>query len=74
MGYSLPDGSVAQLNDFHGDFSPLGNNYQMVGQASGVDNMGCYVTVDNVQITMTVSCRSGRGGGCSKTYTGELSR
>ncbi len=71
MSYSLPDGSVAQLNDFSGDFSPLGgNNYQIVGQASGVDNVGRYVTVDNVQVTMTISCRSGRGGGCSKTYTG----
>jgi len=71
MSYSLPDGSVAQLNDFSGTFAPLGGeSYAITGQATGVDNFGRYVSVDNVHVTMNVTCRSGRGGGCSKVYTG----
>jgi hypothetical protein len=71
MSYSLPDGSTATLTNFNGKFFPLGsNNYEISGQASGIDNAGRNVRVDNVQVTMKITCRSGRGGGCSKVYTG----
>ena len=71
MSYALPDGSVAQLNDFSGTFAPVsGEEYAINGQATGVDSFGRNVSVDNVQVTMNVTCSSGRGGGCSKVYTG----
>ena len=46
------------------------NNYRISGQASGADSTGRYVSVDNVEATMHITCRSGRGGGCTKAYTG----
>jgi len=71
MSYTLPDGSTAQLANFNGKFFPLGNNnYEVSGQASGMDSQGRSVTVDDVHATMRIGCRSGRGGGCFKTYTG----
>jgi hypothetical protein len=71
MSYTLPDGSTAQLANFNGKFFGVGsNNYEVSGQASGTDTQGRNVTVDDVQATMRIGCRSGRGGGCFKTYTG----
>ncbi len=70
MSYVLPDGSSADLTNFNGTFAPAGSSYAITGQASGLDSTGRPVTVDNVQVTMTVSCRSGRGGGCTKVYSG----
>src|SRR5215469_12564997 len=70
MSYVLPYGSSATLTNFNGAFAPAGGSYKIQGQASGIDNEGRYVTVDNVQVTMHISCRSGRGGGCSKRYVG----
>ncbi len=71
MSYTLPDGSTANLPNFTGTFSPLGNNnYEISGHASGTDSQSRNVSVDAVQVTMRISCRSGRGGGCSKVYTG----
>lgn len=71
LSYMLPDGSSATLTNFSGTFFPLGsNNYEISGQAAGVDSQSRSVSVDNVQATMHITCRSGRGGGCSKVYTG----
>ena len=71
MSYTLPDGSTANLPNFNGTFFPLGNdNYQISGQASGTDSQSRNVSVNAVQVTMRITCRSGRGGGCSKVYTG----
>jgi hypothetical protein len=71
MSYVLPDGSAANLPNFHGTFFPLGsNNYALNGQACGTDSENRTVTVDDVHVTMRITCRSGRGGGCSKVYTG----
>ncbi len=70
MSYVLPDGSNAKLTNFNGTFAPVAGSYEIKGQASGVDSEGRPVTVDNVQADMHVSCRSGRGGGCSKSYAG----
>jgi hypothetical protein len=71
MSYVLPDGSNANLTNFNGVFAPLsGGYYEISGQASGIDSEGRSVTVDNVQADMHISCRSGRGGGCSKVYSG----
>lgn len=71
MSYTLPDGSTADLPNFTGTFSPLGNNtYEISGQASGTDSQSRNVSVEAVQVTLRISCRSGRGGGCSKVYTG----
>lgn len=71
MSYSLPDGSTATLSNFSGTFSPLENNYyQISGQASGKDSQGRTVSVDAVLVTMRITCRSGRGGGCTKVYRG----
>ncbi|MFI5394994.1 MAG: hypothetical protein ACHQ9S_05630 [Candidatus Binatia bacterium] len=71
MSYTLPDGSTANLPNFSGTFSPSGNNrYEINGQASGTDSQSRNVSVDTVQVTMQITCRSGRGGGCSKVYTG----
>ena len=71
MSYTLADGSSASFANFHGTLYPLGNsNYEVKGQASGTDSRGRYVVVTDVHATMRVACRSGRGGGCSKVYTG----
>jgi hypothetical protein len=71
MSYVLADGSTAQLTNFSGAFSSLGNSsYEISGQASGTDSQSRNVTVDRVQVTMHITCRSGRGGGCFKTYRG----
>jgi hypothetical protein len=71
MTYTLLDGSTAQLTNFTGKFSSLGNNnYEVSGQASGTDDLSRNVTVDDVRVTMRITCRSGRGGGCYKVYTG----
>jgi hypothetical protein len=71
MSYTLSDGSTANLSNFNGTFFPLGNgNYGLSGQASGTDSLGRNVIVDSVQVSMHITCRSGRGGGCSKVYTG----
>jgi len=72
LGYTLADGTTAALTNFHGTFAPYGtiNAYRIVGRASGMNSAGHAVTVDRVQVTMTITCRSGRGGGCTKTYTG----
>jgi len=70
MSYVLPNGSNAKLTNFSGVFAPFGTNYEIKGQASGVDSEGRYVKVNSVQATMHISCRSGRGGGCSKIYSG----
>jgi hypothetical protein len=71
MTYALPDGSTAILTNFEGTFLPLGsNNYAVGGQASGTDSQSRNVTVENVRVTMRITCRSGRGGGCVKAYTG----
>lgn len=73
MSYALPDGSTATLTNFSGTFSPLGNNdYEISGKASGADSANRSVTVDDVHATMRITCRSGRGGGCSKVYTGGM--
>jgi hypothetical protein len=71
MSYTLADGTTATLPNFSGTFFPVGgNNYEISGQASGTDSAGRSVSVDTVQVTMGITCRSGRGGGCSKVYTG----
>jgi hypothetical protein len=70
MSYVLPDGSNATLTNFNGTFAPAGSSYQIQGQAFGTDSEGRPVTVDNVSVGMHVFCRSGRGGGCTKTYSG----
>ena len=61
---------LASLTNFHGTFYPSGSGYEVSGQASGIDSQSRYVTVTDVHATMNVTCRSGRGGGCSKVYTG----
>ncbi|MFI5399368.1 MAG: hypothetical protein ACHQ9S_27900 [Candidatus Binatia bacterium] len=71
LTYALSDGSTANLSNFNGTFFPLGGaSYGVNGQASGTDSAGRNVSVDNVQVTMHITCRSGRGGGCTKVYTG----
>ncbi len=70
MSYALSDGTTATLTNFHGTFAPYGASYRIVGSAKGTDSAGHAVRVDRVQVTMTITCHSGRGGGCTKTYTG----
>ncbi len=73
LGYALPDGSTATLPDFHGVFQPWRNEYRIIGAASGLDSVGRKVRVFK-RVDLTVSCRSGRGGGCIRTYVGQLVR
>jgi len=71
LSYALTDGTSAMLTKFHGKFYPLGGNaYEVLGNAKGTDSAGHAVAVNFVKTTMTITCRSGRGGGCTKTYTG----
>lgn len=71
VGYVLPDGTSATLRNFRGTMLALGGvAYEVTGTASGLNNEGHAVTVEDVEFSFTVSCRSGRGGGCTKTYTG----
>ncbi len=68
LDYALPDGSTASLTDLGGTFAPLGGeSYGITGKASGKNSLGQTVHV-KVSVTMTITCRSGRGGGCTKTY------
>ena len=66
MSYILPDGTSAYLPNFHGAFFPVGNAYELEGKASGKNNAGHRVVVNNVKATMTITCQRG----CTKTYTG----
>jgi hypothetical protein len=70
MYYQLSDGTTATLTNFHGRFGPYKTEYGIVGGASGLDSAGHAVTVNYVDVIMTITCRSGRGGGCTKIYTG----
>lgn len=72
--YNMPHHSPATLTTFTGRLQPHGGNvYTVTGAASGFDTSGNKVSVSNVQFTFTVFCRSGRGGGCSKTHhTGSM--
>ncbi|SRR5579883_2472393 len=71
LNYVLPSGVSATLTNFNGTFAPAaGGTYAITGTASGLDSSGRPVTVDKVQAEMHIFCRSGRGGGCTKTYSG----
>jgi hypothetical protein len=72
MSYQLPDGTTATLTNFHGLFEPYKTGYVIAGGASGTDSAGHAVKVNYVDVTMTITCRSGRGGGCNKVYTGGI--
>ncbi len=67
--YHLPDSTTAALHNFSGTFAPLDPSkaqYHVTGSASGTNSAGRPVTVHNVDIEVTITCRSGRGGGCRK--------
>jgi hypothetical protein len=67
--YNMPRNPNATLTTFVGKLQPLGGNvYTVTGAASGFDAAGDQVHVSKVQFTFTVFCRSGRGGGCVRTY------
>ncbi len=67
--YNMPHHPAAILTTFTGRLQPHGNNvYTVTGAALGFDSAGDKVHVSNVQFTFTAFCRSGRGGGCTKTY------
>ncbi len=66
--YRLSDGSTATLTSFSGVFErdPSSSGYRITGEGSGTDSAGLAVSVTNVDIRVSISCRSGRGGGCTK--------
>jgi|SRR5579864_835158 len=68
--YTLPDGSQATFSNLQGtaDFRSQ-NDVKIDGSASGTDSTGAAVMV-TVHIDFAARCRSGRGGGCTKTYIG----
>ena len=64
--YTLPDATTATLTNLTGTFDGSGT---IAGTASGVDSKGHIVSVA-VTFSFAVVCRSGRGGGCTKTFVG----
>jgi hypothetical protein len=66
VDYTLPDGSTALLANFSGSFDGVGT---VSGIASGTDSNDNPVSV-SVTFSFSVVCRSGRDGGCTKTFAG----
>ena len=68
FSYQLPDGTQANFTNFSGsaDFTDQ-MDVKVSGVASGNDSKGAAVQV-TVNWAWSASCRSGRGGGCKKTY------
>jgi hypothetical protein len=73
LSYVLPDGSTATFTNFTGSANFTHQfDIPIQGTASGFDNTGAPVSV-SVSWTFKASCRSGRGGGCWKTFlSGQL--
>jgi hypothetical protein len=68
FSYALPDGTTADFTNFSGtaDFTNQ-SDVKVKGTASGNDSAGTPVQV-TVDWAWSASCRSGRGGGCTKTF------
>ncbi|PYQ46079.1 MAG: hypothetical protein DMG99_00315 [Acidobacteria bacterium] len=68
FSYTLPDGTTADFTNFSGtaDFTNQ-SDVKVKGTASGNDSAGTPVQV-TVDWAWSASCRSGRGGGCTKTF------
>jgi len=68
FSYALPDGTTADFTNFSGtaDFTNQ-SGVKVKGTASGNDSGGTPVQV-TVDWAWSASCRSGRGGGCTKTF------
>jgi hypothetical protein len=68
FSYTLPDGTTADFTNFSGsaDFTNQ-SDVKVKGTASGNDSTGVPVQV-TVNWAWSASCRSGRGGGCTKTF------
>lgn len=73
LSYVLPDGTTASLTNFSGSANfTVQSDVTVSGTASGFDSTGAPVQV-SVNWSWGAFCRSGRGGGCRKTYiSGEL--
>jgi hypothetical protein len=69
VSYILPGGTTATLAQYSGEmiYDSANNSYTVTGVASGLDNNGKAVTM-HTSWTFTAFCRSGRGGGCRKTF------
>jgi hypothetical protein len=68
FSYALPDSTTADFTNFSGtaDFTNQ-SDVKVKGTASGNDSAGTPVQV-TVDWAWSASCRSGRGGGCTKTF------
>jgi hypothetical protein len=70
LSYVLPDGTTASFSNFAGSANfTHQRDVTVQGTASGYDSTGAFVTV-SVNWAWAAYCRSGRGGGCRKTYLG----
>src|SRR4051794_4978050 len=68
FSYQLPDGATADFANFNGtaDFTDQ-SDVKVTGTASCKDSTGATVQV-NVKWEWAASCKSGRDGGCRKTF------
>jgi hypothetical protein len=68
FNYVLPDDTAATFTDFTGT-ADFRNQKDVViqGTATGIDSAGSPVSI-SVHIDFTVTCRAGRGGGCTKKF------
>lgn len=68
FSYVLPNGTSASFTNFTGTAN-FTNQYDVIvrGTASGVDSTGASVSV-SIEFEWGAFCRSGRGGGCTKTF------
>lgn len=66
--YTLPDGSQATFSNLQGT-ADFRNQFDIKidGTAGGIDSTGAAVVI-SVHVDFKASCRSGRGGGCTKTF------
>ena len=69
LSYILPDGTTASFTNFTGAANFTNEfDIEVQGTASGRDSAGHSVAVD-INWSFAARCRSGRGGGCWKTFT-----
>jgi hypothetical protein len=68
FSYALPNGTTASFTNFTGTAN-FTNQFDVIvqGTASGVDSTGASVSVV-IEFEWGAFCRSGRGGGCTKTF------
>jgi hypothetical protein len=73
LSYILPDGTTASFTNFAGAANFSTQDVHVQGTASGTDSTGSPVSIA-IEWEWIASCRSGRGGGCTKKFVqGELS-